>query len=69
MNENVYKGKWKQVRGQARAWWGKLTHNNRERVSGKVEKTVGTLQEKIGQTQQKIETENATRQNDGIQGR
>jgi uncharacterized protein YjbJ (UPF0337 family) len=42
MNNHIYKGKWKQVRGQAKVWWGKLTHNNREQVSGKVEKMVGT---------------------------
>ena len=66
MNNHVYNGKWKQVRGQAKVWWGKLTHNNREQVSGKVEKMVGTLQEKIGQTQLKIEEGNGTGQNDGL---
>jgi uncharacterized protein YjbJ (UPF0337 family) len=58
MNQNVSEGKWKQMRGQAKVWWGKLTHNDREQVSGKVEKMVGTLQEKVGQTQQKIEAGN-----------
>jgi uncharacterized protein YjbJ (UPF0337 family) len=66
MNNHINKGKWKQMRGQAKIWWGKLTHNNREQLSGKVEKTVGTLQEKIGQTQQKIEERNGTGQNDGL---
>jgi uncharacterized protein YjbJ (UPF0337 family) len=66
MNKHVYNGKWKQVRGQTKVWWGKLTHNNREQVSGKVEKMVGTLQEKIGQTQLKIEEGNGTGQNDGL---
>jgi uncharacterized protein YjbJ (UPF0337 family) len=66
MNENVSKGKWKQMRGQAKVWWGKFTHSDREQVSGKVEKMIGTLQEKVGQTQQKIEKGNGKEQNDSL---
>ncbi len=25
MNKDVFEGKWKQIRGEAKAWWGKLT--------------------------------------------
>ena len=25
MNKNIFEGKWKQIRGAAKAWWGKLT--------------------------------------------
>jgi len=25
MNKDVFEGKWKQIRGEAKAWWGKIT--------------------------------------------
>jgi uncharacterized protein YjbJ (UPF0337 family) len=52
MNNNISKGKWKQIRGQAKVWWGKLTHDNGKKVGGNVDKFVGKIQEKIGQNQQ-----------------
>ena len=35
MNKDVFEGKWKQIRGQSKEWWGKLTHDDLERVGGK----------------------------------
>ena len=32
MNKDVFEGKWKQIRGEAKAWWGKLTDDDLERV-------------------------------------
>jgi uncharacterized protein YjbJ (UPF0337 family) len=52
MNNNISKGKWKQIRGQTKIWWGKLTNNNGKKLGGSVDKLVGKLQEKIGQNQQ-----------------
>ncbi len=28
LDNNVFEGKWKQVRGQAKIWWGKLTDDD-----------------------------------------
>ena len=28
MNNNIFEGKWKQIRGQAKEWWGKLTDDD-----------------------------------------
>ena len=61
MNNNVSKGKWKQIRGQAKVWWGKLTDDNGKKVSGNVDKFVGKLQEKFGRTQQQDDEEYRTR--------
>jgi uncharacterized protein YjbJ (UPF0337 family) len=36
MNKDVFEGKWKQLRGQAKAWWGKLTDDDLDRVGGKL---------------------------------
>jgi uncharacterized protein YjbJ (UPF0337 family) len=50
LNKDILKGKWKQIRGEARAWWGKLTDNDLDRASGKFEVLAGVLQEKYGYT-------------------
>ncbi len=48
MNEDILEGKWKQVRGQAKEWWGKLTDDDLDKVEGKFERLAGVLQEKYG---------------------
>ena len=48
MNKDIAEGKWKQMRGEAKAWWGKLTDNDLDRAGGKFEVLAGMLQEKYG---------------------
>jgi uncharacterized protein YjbJ (UPF0337 family) len=48
MNEDILAGKWKQVKGNARQWWGKLTDDDIDRMSGKMEELSGKLQERYG---------------------
>jgi uncharacterized protein YjbJ (UPF0337 family) len=57
MNNNIFEGKWKQMRGQAKVWWGKLTDDDLDQVGGKFDKLIGLLQEKYGYTQQQAEAE------------
>jgi uncharacterized protein YjbJ (UPF0337 family) len=57
MNKDVLEGKWKQVRGQAKEWWGKLTDDDLDRVEGKSEQLIGLLQEKYGYTRERAEEE------------
>jgi uncharacterized protein YjbJ (UPF0337 family) len=57
MNNNIFEGKWKQIRGQAKVWWGKLTDDDLEKVGGHYDKLIGVLQEKYGYTQQQAEEE------------
>jgi len=52
MNKDVFEGKWKQIRGEAKAWWGKLTDDDLERAAGKFEVFTGLLQEKYGYTRE-----------------
>ena len=35
MNKDIFEGNWKQIRGEAKAWWGKLTDNDLDRAAGK----------------------------------
>ena len=50
MNNDVLTGKWKQIRGEAKSWWGKLTDDDLERAEGKFDVLAGLLQEKYGYT-------------------
>jgi uncharacterized protein YjbJ (UPF0337 family) len=52
MNKDVLEGKWKQIRGEAKAWWGKLTDDDLDRAAGKMEVLAGLLQEKYGYSRQ-----------------
>jgi uncharacterized protein YjbJ (UPF0337 family) len=57
MNKDVFEGKWKQMRGQVREWWGKLTDDDLDKVAGKYDNFIGVLQEKYGYTRERAEEE------------
>ena len=57
MNNNILEGKWKQIRGQAKTWWGKITDDDLEKVGGHYDKLIGLLQVKYGYTQMQAEEE------------
>lgn len=52
MNKDILEGKWKQMRGEAKTWWGKLTDDDFDRAAGKFEVLAGILQEKYGYTRE-----------------
>lgn len=45
---DVIKGMWKQIRGDARAEWGKLTDDEWDQIAGNRDKLIGRLQESYG---------------------
>jgi len=57
MNKDILEGKWKQFRGETKAWWAKLNDNDLDRVAGKFDVLVGLLQEKYGYTRQQAADE------------
>ena len=57
INHDVMVGKWKQVRGKVKQWWGKLTDNDLDRISGRYEELVGLIQERYGHTKDQAEKE------------
>jgi uncharacterized protein YjbJ (UPF0337 family) len=57
MNTDVFEGKWKQIRGEAKAWWGKLTDDDLDRAAGKLDVLTGLLQEKYGYTRERAANE------------
>jgi uncharacterized protein YjbJ (UPF0337 family) len=57
MNGDILKGKWKELRGQVRAWWGQLNDNDVNQIQGRYEQLIGRLQERYGYTRLEAEGE------------
>ncbi len=57
MNRDVLQGKWKQMRGQVKTWWGNLTDDDLDVIDGNRDKLVGKLQERYGYTRDKAQQE------------
>jgi uncharacterized protein YjbJ (UPF0337 family) len=57
MNKDIFEGKWKEMRGQVKEWWGKLTDDDLDRAGGKADQLVGLLQQKYGYTRERAEQE------------
>ena len=57
MDNNVFEGTWKQMRGQAKGWWDKLTDDDLEKVEGNFDILIGLPREKYGYIRQKAEAE------------
>jgi uncharacterized protein YjbJ (UPF0337 family) len=53
MNKDIFEGNWKQIQGEVKAWWGKLTDDDVKRAAGKFDVFVGLLQEKYGYTHER----------------
>jgi uncharacterized protein YjbJ (UPF0337 family) len=48
MDWNIIQGKWKELKGQAREEWGKLTDDELEEIGGMKDRLVSKLQQKYG---------------------
>src|SRR5512140_3368465 len=57
MNKDIVEGKWKQMRGETKAWWGKLTDDDLDRAAGKFDVLAGLLQEKYGYSRERAANE------------
>jgi uncharacterized protein YjbJ (UPF0337 family) len=57
MNTDVMEGKWKQMRGQMKEWWGKLTDDDFDTIAGKKDQLIGKLQERYGWGKEDAEKE------------
>ena len=57
MNTDILQGKWRQLKGEARVQWGKLTDDDLDQVQGQAEKLVGLVQERYGYDRQQAEQE------------
>ncbi|MBM7333776.1 MAG: CsbD family protein [Alcanivorax sp.] len=55
MNSDTLKGKWKQMMGDAKKNWGKLTDDDLQQIEGRKDKLVGKIQERYGSTREDAE--------------
>lgn len=55
MNAEQFKGQWRQIKGEIRKQWGKLTDDELDRIAGEKDVLVGTLQKKYGITKEEAE--------------
>lgn len=57
MNEDIIKGKWKQIKGEAKRQWGKLTNDDLDVAEGNRDYLIGRIQERTGHARDIVEKE------------
>ena len=57
LNEEIFAGKWNQLRGAVQQKWGELTDDDLDRVEGSARRMMGVLQERYGYTKERAEQE------------
>jgi uncharacterized protein YjbJ (UPF0337 family) len=57
MNNDMPEIRWRQMGGQTRKWWGKLSDDDLEKIGGKAERLADALQEKYGYTREHAESQ------------
>jgi uncharacterized protein YjbJ (UPF0337 family) len=57
MNTDIFEGRWRQMRGDLRLWWGRLSDNDFEKIAGRKDRLIGMLQEKYGYTREAAQQE------------
>ena len=55
LNKDILEGNWKQLRGQIKEWWGKLTDDELDQIEGRRDILSGKLQERYGYTREEAE--------------
>jgi uncharacterized protein YjbJ (UPF0337 family) len=55
VNQDIFAGKWKQLRGRVKQTWGDLTDDDLDRIDGSYDRFIGTLQEKYGYSRAEAE--------------
>lgn len=57
MNKDIFKGKWKQLKGKVKAEWGELTDDELDVIDGDRERLAGKIQERYGKSREEAERE------------
>ncbi|BFM06329.1 CsbD family protein [Halioxenophilus aromaticivorans] len=57
MNSDIAEGKWKQLKGEVRKQWGKLTDDELDEIAGNREKFEGKMQERYGKSKDEAKEE------------
>jgi len=54
MNEDQFKGKWKQFKGDLKKAWGDFTDDDLKQIEGRYEKFTGKVQERYGDRKEEV---------------
>lgn len=57
MNEDVFAGQWKQMRGELKSWWSQLADDELDLIGGHKDKLIGLVQERYGYAREHAEQE------------
>jgi len=57
MNEDQFKGKWKQIKGEVKQKYADLTDDDLLYAEGKSDELLGRLQEKTGKSKEQLKDE------------
>lgn len=57
MNADQIKGKWKELQGEAKRHWGKLTDDDVQTAEGDADKLAGKIQQRYGKSKDEAERE------------
>jgi len=55
MNEDVFAGQWRELKGTLKSWWGSLSDDDFEWVGGQKDRLIGLLQQKYGWTREQAQ--------------
>lgn len=54
-NEDIWQGRWKQIKGRVQATWGTLTGDELDELKGKRQELIGRIQTKTGEARAEVE--------------
>ncbi|AWN75837.1 CsbD family protein [Legionella anisa] len=52
MNQNIFQGKWMEIKGQMKQFWGKLTDDDLKQIEGNQQEIFGKLRKHYGYTEE-----------------
>jgi uncharacterized protein YjbJ (UPF0337 family) len=54
-NEQMIKGKWKEIKGEIKTQWGKMTDDELEKNSGNLTTIAGLIQQRYGSKKEEVQ--------------
>lgn len=57
MNKEQLEGKWKQIKGEFKKKYGKITDDEYKEAEGNMDKLAGKMQERYGKTKEELKDE------------
>ena len=55
LNADILKGKWKEIKGEIRTHWGKLTDDEVEKTAGNLTSIAGIIEQRYGEKKEEVE--------------